>query len=118
MVAFVNVPTVSPAPILTAAPPRPAGKTGGSPAPPGTPGAPAPPPTEPALASVVIEHDDARIPVGPPAMLPLLRISIRPPVLRIGPGTALLIVWLAPLHAALATLGAPSVASAISETPA
>ena len=41
-----------------------------------------------------------------------------PPVLRIGPGPAQLMVWSAALEAASATPGAPNAVSAISETKA
>jgi hypothetical protein len=85
--------------------------------PPGAPAAPPAPLIDPLFISVETEQDKAFTPVGPPLMVPLLRTVIAPSVLKIGPKTAVEMVWSAPLQAS-AEPGAPIAASAMSEAPA
>jgi hypothetical protein len=65
-----------------------------TPTPPRPEPTPEPPNIDPLFASVEIEQDEAVTPVGAPLMVPLARTVIEPPVLEIGPGTVVEIVWL------------------------
>jgi hypothetical protein len=70
------------------------------------------------FVSVEIEQDEALTPVGPPLMVPLLRILIEPPVLEIGPETVVETVVFVPLQEALAAPGRPNAVRAMNEAEA
>jgi hypothetical protein len=138
LVALVNEPIVAPLAFDTPAPPTPPRLPAAplppliaprlvrvvivrlfdTPTPPVPEPAPAPPSIDPWFVSSETEQDEALTPVGRPLMIPLLRTSIEPPVLEIGPETVVEIVWSRSLQAARAAPGSPSAASAKAEAPA